>query len=159
MKPATTTPRTRIREIRKLRGWTLKDLANATGTTPQTIQRLETATMTVSMSWLARIGEAMDVTPNELLPDPDAKPTPERAFLNALAHAVISNRRAVPEIADVFPVLVEEMGKLSGLTVESRKGLRPWGDVYDQTLAVAAAAMRIAIDGRALRGVKLGEAA
>ena len=43
---------TRIREFRKLRGMTLKELADKIKTTPQTVQRLETANMTVSMEWL-----------------------------------------------------------------------------------------------------------
>ena len=154
------TPSTRIREVRKARGMTLKELAYATGTTPQTIQRLETENMTVSLEWLGKIARALGVTIYDLLPNPDDNPTPERAFLTALGHALISNRRKVPDIADVLPALVESLGKLSGLTMECRKKLRPWNDTYEQALAVAAAAMRIGIDGQALReAAKLGEAA
>ena len=46
---------TRIREFRKLRGMTLQLLAQQVGTTAQTIQRLETDNMTVSLDWLERI--------------------------------------------------------------------------------------------------------
>jgi len=60
---------TRIRELRRLRGLTLKELADLSGTTPQTIQRLETANMTVSTDWLERIAAALDVRPIELLAD------------------------------------------------------------------------------------------
>ena len=38
---------TRIRELRKRRGMTLQQVADIVRTTPQTVQRLETANMTV----------------------------------------------------------------------------------------------------------------
>ncbi|MHA1523558.1 MAG: helix-turn-helix domain-containing protein [Alphaproteobacteria bacterium] len=59
--------RTSIRQIRKRRGMTLKELALRVGTTPQTVQRLETANMTVSTDWLERIAQALDVRPIDLL--------------------------------------------------------------------------------------------
>lgn len=59
--------RTSIRQIRKRRGMTLRELAARVGTTPQTIQRLETAHMTVSTDWLERIATALDVRPIDLL--------------------------------------------------------------------------------------------
>jgi transcriptional regulator with XRE-family HTH domain len=52
---------TRIREFRKLRNMTLQQLAQRVGTTPQTIQRLETENMTVSLDWLQRIADAFGV--------------------------------------------------------------------------------------------------
>jgi transcriptional regulator with XRE-family HTH domain len=58
---------TRIREFRKLRGLTLKELADKIKTTPQTVQRLETANMTVSMDWLEKIARALLVEPADLL--------------------------------------------------------------------------------------------
>jgi transcriptional regulator with XRE-family HTH domain len=60
---------TKIRQIRKTRGLTLQALADEVGTTPQTIQRLETNTMTVSVEWLARIGKALGLPPAALLAD------------------------------------------------------------------------------------------
>jgi len=60
---------TRIRDLRKRRGLTLKELANRIGTTPQTVQRLETANMTVSTDWLDRISSALGVRPVDLLED------------------------------------------------------------------------------------------
>lgn len=155
----TTQPTTRIREIRKARGFTLKELADKAKTTPQTIQRLETANMTVSMAWLEKIGRALDVPPYDLVPRPSTGATPERDFVDALGHALIRNRRMVPALEDVPLALMESVGSLSGLSLESRKGLRPWSDVLDAALAVAAAAMRIGVDGKTVRKVKLGEAA
>lgn len=61
--------RTRIRELRKARKLTLKDLAARVGTTPQTIQRLETANMTVSTDWLERLAAALQVAPLDLVED------------------------------------------------------------------------------------------
>jgi DNA-binding XRE family transcriptional regulator len=60
---------TRIREVRRARGMTLDDVANACSppTTPQTIGRLETGTRTVSISWLNRIAEALGVDAADLV--------------------------------------------------------------------------------------------
>ena len=58
---------TRIRAIRKLRRLTLQQLADQIGTTPQTIQRLETGNMTVSVAWLERIGNALSLPAASLL--------------------------------------------------------------------------------------------
>lgn len=58
---------TSIRAIRKQRGLTLQQLADAVGTTPQTIQRLETGNMSVSVDWLERIARALTLTPADLL--------------------------------------------------------------------------------------------
>ena len=58
---------TRIREIRKVRGLTLLELADKVGTTAQTIQRLETDNMSVSVDWLSRIAPALGVTAAGLL--------------------------------------------------------------------------------------------
>jgi transcriptional regulator with XRE-family HTH domain len=58
---------TRIREFRKLRGMTLQFLAHKVGTTAQTIQRLETGNMTVSLDWLQRIAEVFGMPAAALL--------------------------------------------------------------------------------------------
>lgn len=60
---------TRIRHLRKMRGWTLRQLAERVGTTAQTIQRLETSNMTVSMDWLQRLADAFNIKPAELISD------------------------------------------------------------------------------------------
>ncbi len=58
---------TRIREFRKLRGMTLQFLAQRVGTTAQTIQRLETGNMTVSLDWLQRIADVFGMPAAALL--------------------------------------------------------------------------------------------
>lgn len=58
-----------IRTIRKQKGLTLRDVADRCGTTPQTVQRMETGNMSVSLTWLEQLAEALGVQPYELLAD------------------------------------------------------------------------------------------
>ncbi len=60
---------TRIREVRRARGMTLDDVAQACTppTTPQTIGRLETGTRTVSIGWLNRIADALGADAADLV--------------------------------------------------------------------------------------------
>jgi transcriptional regulator with XRE-family HTH domain len=64
---------TRIREVRKAKGLTLDDVAQACvpPTTAQTIGRLETGTRTVSVGWLNRIAAALGVDAADLVDHPD----------------------------------------------------------------------------------------
>jgi len=80
---------TRIREFRKLRGLTLKDLADRISTTPQTVQRLETANMTVSTDWLAKIASALNIEPADLIARPGGREIPVigRVLQNGKVHA------------------------------------------------------------------------
>ena len=66
----------RIREFRKLRGLTLLQLAEKIGTTPQTVQRLETDNMTVSLHWLDKISAALTVDPADLISERGDTPIP-----------------------------------------------------------------------------------
>jgi transcriptional regulator with XRE-family HTH domain len=66
----------RIRLFRRQRGLTLKELAEAVGTTPQTVSRLETEVMTLSTEWLERLAGALNVHPTELLEAPDRPDIP-----------------------------------------------------------------------------------
>lgn len=59
----------RIRALRKQRGLTLKQLAEMIGTTPQTAQRLEADTITLSVDWIERICAALQIKPYELFAD------------------------------------------------------------------------------------------
>ena len=58
-----------IRDARKRRGWTLVQLAAAVDppTSHQQISRLEAGKSSLDMSWLERIGQALDVDPIELV--------------------------------------------------------------------------------------------
>ncbi|MBX7532074.1 helix-turn-helix domain-containing protein [Qipengyuania sp. 1XM1-15A] len=59
----------RIRDIRKQKGMTLADLAEACvpPTTPQTVGRLETGMRNLSLKWMERIGAALGVEPEVLV--------------------------------------------------------------------------------------------
>ena len=59
----------RIRTIRKERGLTLADLAEACDppTTPQTVGRLETGMRNLSLQWMERIAGALEVDPEMLV--------------------------------------------------------------------------------------------
>lgn len=59
----------RIRTIRKERGMTLADLAEACDppTTPQTVGRLETGTRNLSLKWMEKIARALGVDPEMLV--------------------------------------------------------------------------------------------
>lgn len=67
---------TRIRELRKRRGMTLQQLADRVGTTPQTVQRLETGNMTVSMDWLGRFAGAFGIRPADLIAEEGGRSVP-----------------------------------------------------------------------------------
>ena len=73
----------KIREFRRQRGLTLQQLAAKVGTTPQTVQRLETANMTVSTDWLERFAAAFGVHPADLI---GGKRDSGIAFLGRLAN-------------------------------------------------------------------------
>ncbi|MEL7199283.1 MAG: helix-turn-helix transcriptional regulator [Pseudomonadota bacterium] len=68
----------RIRDIRKAKGMTLAQLAEACTppTTAQTIGRLETGMRNLSIKWMDRIGAALDVDPESLVRS-DASPAPQ----------------------------------------------------------------------------------
>ncbi|WP_271438975.1 helix-turn-helix domain-containing protein [Pontixanthobacter luteolus] len=67
----------RIRDLRKAKGWTLADLAEACDppTTAQTVGRLETGMRNLSIKWMDRIGRALDIDPQSLVRSED-KPAP-----------------------------------------------------------------------------------
>ncbi len=76
---------TRIREVRRARGMTLEEVAQACvpPTTPQTIGRLETGMRTVSVGWLNRIATALGVDAADLVDHPDRGELPVVAVLGA----------------------------------------------------------------------------
>jgi transcriptional regulator with XRE-family HTH domain len=74
-----TGPSNRIREMRRRRGMTLKEVADAIRpepTTPQTIGRLEKGVRTVSIDWLAKIAEVLDCHVADLIETPTSLDIP-----------------------------------------------------------------------------------
>ena len=68
-----TTAGNRIRQMRRRRGLTLKQVADAIRpepTTPQTIGRLEKGVRTVSIDWLTKIAEVLDCHVADLIESP-----------------------------------------------------------------------------------------
>ncbi|MBO9576549.1 MAG: helix-turn-helix transcriptional regulator [Sphingobium sp.] len=74
---------TRIRDVRKARGLTLEEVAArcVPPTTAQTIGRLETGTRTVSVKWLNRIADALDVQAADLVDLPQSETVPVAALV------------------------------------------------------------------------------
>jgi transcriptional regulator with XRE-family HTH domain len=56
----------KLRHVRTAKGLTLLDVANAMGTSPQTVQRLETANMTLSVEWVERFCRVLEIQPVDL---------------------------------------------------------------------------------------------
>lgn len=140
-------PLSRIRELRKQRGMTLLDLATAAETTPQTIQRLETGGMTLSLRWMHKIAGILSVPPHALVPTPEAK-SDDEVFIELLRAEIVRARRNASAANDAGLALMEASGKLAEGLAEYRAGLRQWHDVMRLAAATAAAAMRIGVDGR-----------
>lgn len=113
---------TRIREIRKRRGMTLQALAERVGTTPQTIQRLETDNMTVSVEWLLRIAEALDLAAADLLDSPH-----QRRMLSYLGDLEMDGSVTVP--ADrLEPPLAVHVACDEPVAVKVKFSLGPFSD-------------------------------
>ncbi len=91
----------RLRAARKDAGLTLQDMAVRCKTTAQTIQRLETYNMTLSIDWVEKMAKAVGVEPHLLLADLDAPPQvfaqrlrkarEEAAVLRARAEAFVAS--------------------------------------------------------------------
>ena len=77
----------RIRDIRRDKGMTLADLAEACRppTTPQTIGRLETGLRNLSIKWMDRIAAALGVDP-EMLVRSEAKARPQIVEKQRIEH-------------------------------------------------------------------------
>ena len=88
---------TRIREVRRARGMTLDEVAQACTppTTPQTVGRLETGMRTVSIGWLNRIAAALGVTASDLVDSPERGELQVIATLGANGAASAPRRSAL----------------------------------------------------------------
>lgn len=75
----------RIREVRKAKGLTLAEVAEKCDppTTAQTIGRLETGTRTLSIDWLNRMAQALDVDSAELVRLPEQQAIDVAAVLKS----------------------------------------------------------------------------
>ena len=96
-----------IREVRRAKGLTLQDVADRCKpkTTPQNIGRLETGARTVSVGWLNRIAQALEVEAANLVRLPERPDVPLAAILNA-GEAIAPRRPAVVVPAQARPELI-----------------------------------------------------
>ncbi len=115
----------RIRDIRKAKGWTLADLAEACAppTTAQTIGRLETGMRNLSIKWMDRIGAALDVDPQSLVR------SDEKAVPHVIAALTESGPEALRKPADaVLPTELNIGGTQLVLAVKASAGEYRAGD-------------------------------
>ncbi|MCR2832918.1 helix-turn-helix transcriptional regulator [Parerythrobacter lacustris] len=115
----------RIRDLRKAKGWTLADLAEACvpETTPQTIGRLETGMRNLSLVWMERIAAALEVDPESLVRSETG------SHPKIVARLTEAGAEALTREADA--VLPTELGgdaPLMALTVEAGMGEYRAGD-------------------------------
>lgn len=101
---------TRIREVRRSKGLTLADVGARCRppTTAQTIGRLETGTRTVSVGWLNRIAQALDVEAADLVQLPERADLPVAALLGP-------DGASAPRHAQVVPAPAPEAGMVAVL--------------------------------------------
>lgn len=114
--------KTRIREVRRARNLTLREVAERCDplTTPQTIGRLETGTRTVSVDWLNRIADALEVEAADLITLPD------RAGLRIAA--ILDHEGAHAPRRDALIVPPQPDPELLAMTVSSSVGDYRSGD-------------------------------
>ena len=118
---------TRIREVRRARGLTLDEVARrcVPSTTAQTIGRLETGTRTVSVGWLNRIANALEVEAQDLVEGGEARELKVAAIIGP-GGAMAPKKTAIvvaPRAEDgEFAVLV------SGSVGDYRSGDEIWCD-------------------------------
>ena len=86
----------RIREIRLSRKLTLEKLAEKLCVDPRTVQRFETGERNVSLKWIEKIADALDVSPQELISGSNAERADqgidEAMFKQAVTYAAESLR-------------------------------------------------------------------
>lgn len=121
---------TRIREVRRAQGMTLNDVARRCEppTTAQTIGRLETGTRTVSVGWLNRIAQALEVEAQDLVEGGESAELKVAAILGP--GGAIAPRKAaiaVPPRADNGQVAVIVGGSVG----DYRAGDELWCDTLE----------------------------
>ena len=118
----------RIRAIRKQKGWTLADLAEACDppTTAQTIGRLETGMRNLSLKWMERIASALKVDPELLVRSEEAAPAQVVATLSDTGPDALENPRDAllpTQVGGDAPLMVLEVTASTG---EYRPGDQLW---------------------------------
>lgn len=89
---------TRLREVRKEKRLTLEEVAGRVGTTRQTVQRWETDGRSLTVKWLHKLAEALEVSVRDLLPGDDGLTEDERLMLNWMRNASPAERRTMDTV-------------------------------------------------------------
>lgn len=118
----------RIRDIRRQKGWTLADLAEACDppTTAQTIGRLETGTRNLSLRWMERIGGALGVDPETLVRSEKATGTAIVATLSEAGAQALDTPRDAVHPADMGESATRMVLRVTGSTGAYRAGDQLW---------------------------------
>ena len=127
----------RIRDIRKSKGFTLAELAEACSppTTPQTIGRLETGMRSLSLKWMERIAAALDVDPETLVRSEETPAPIVVAILRASGPEALTKPREA-----ILPSALGGEGALTVLSVEESVGeFRPGDLIWLRQIAPDAA--------------------
>lgn len=123
----------RIRAIRKAKGLTLAELAEACDppTTAQTIGRLETGTRNLSLKWMERIGAALGVEAEELVRSDDSSPAMIVAQLFAAGPEALAAQREA-----ILPGAIAGEGEQMVLAIEESVGeFRPGDQLWLRQVA------------------------
>ncbi|QIQ86549.1 helix-turn-helix transcriptional regulator [Erythrobacter sp.] len=120
----------RIRDIRKAKGLTLAQLAEACDppTTAQTIGRLETGMRNLSLKWMDRIGKALGVDPESLVRSEESPTARVVAELGSEGAEALNAEREALLPTDLAAASGEAMAVLEVIasTGEYRPGDRLW---------------------------------
>ena len=95
----------RIQEAREARGWTQEQLANALGTTQQSLQRWESGAVDPKSSKILAMSELLGVTVSYLLgidPSADELSHDEHAIVSLMRHMDDAQRALLLAIAEEF---------------------------------------------------------
>jgi len=92
----------RIGVLRRVKGFSLTDLAKAVGTTKAQIQKLERGDRRLSLDWMERLARALDVKMSDLLPTNEVAcqhDPAEAAILSMIANLPEADRTILVQMA------------------------------------------------------------
>ena len=84
----------RIKDFRKARKLTLEELARKLGVSYSAIQKLESGTVDLDITWMRKLAQVLDCKPYELLPldmQPDEITPQEREILRMIRKSAPTN--------------------------------------------------------------------
>lgn len=110
----------RFRQARKGRRLTLKVVAEKCATTPQTVQRLEAATMSLSADWIERLCHVLEIEPANIIQDTPHLLEMQNAMLRMREEAAVLRLRACQFIEKIDEFLAIDTN--ANLTKPNKEG-------------------------------------